>query len=387
MKYFFTSESVTEGHPDKLCDQISDAILDEYLKYDKYSRVACETMAGKGLVLISGEISSKAVVDIKSICKNVIKDVGYTRAKYGFDYENVAILESTSIQSPDIALGVDEKSNKKLGAGDQGIMFGYATKETKEYMPLAIILAHKLAKRLAFVRKNDIIKYLRPDGKTQVTVEYEDKKPKRIDTVVISCQHHPDVSNEQIKEDIINYVCNEVLPKKLLDSKTKYYINPTGRFVIGGPKSDTGLTGRKIIVDTYGGYARHGGGAFSGKDPSKVDRSAAYAARWVSKNIVAADLCDEIEIQLSYAIGMSEPISIKVDTFNSNKVDNELIEDVIKNVFDLSPSGIIDSLDLLRPIYRQVSCYGHFGRDDLDLPWEKLNKVDEIKEYLKNRSN
>lgn len=382
MKYLFTSESVTEGHPDKIADQISDSILDDILKNDPKARVACEVMCAKGLVLISGEISSNYRPDYDSIARNTIKEIGYTRSKYGFDSENVAILESLSVQSPDIALGVDEAEKKEQGAGDQGLMFGYATNQTEEYMPLPIVLSHKLARRLAFVRKNNILDYLRPDGKTQVTVEYENNIPKRIDTIVISTQHHPEVSLEQIKKDIIKEVVNYVVSSDLLDENTKYFINPTGRFVIGGPKGDVGLTGRKIIVDTYGGYARHGGGAFSGKDPSKVDRSACYAARWVAKNLVASKVCDECEIQVSYAIGISKPVSIKVDTFNTNKYPNELIEKAVLELFDLTPSGIIKALDLLKPIYKDVSAYGHFGRDDLDLPWEKLNKVEEILEFI-----
>ncbi len=390
----FTSESVTEGHPDKICDQISDAVLDAILNDDPTARVACETSVTTGLVLVMGEISTRTNIDIQRIVRETIRDIGYDRAKYGFDAEHCAVLVTLDEQSPDIAQGVNEALERRekqegfdeieaIGAGDQGIMFGYATNETKEYMPLPIVLAHQLARRLAKVRKNKTLPYLRPDGKTQVTVEYdEEDKPIRIDTVVLSTQHSPEVSLEQIKKDIKKYVIEEVIPKELIDDKTKYFINPTGRFVIGGPTGDSGLTGRKIIVDTYGGYARHGGGAFSGKDYTKVDRSASYAARYVAKNIVASKLADKCEIQLSYAIGVAQPTSIRVDTFNTGKISDTKITEIIRKHFDLRPAGIIKMLDLRRPIYKQTAAYGHFGRDDLDLPWERLDKVDELKKYL-----
>ncbi|UNL88994.1 methionine adenosyltransferase [Bacillus subtilis] len=386
----FTSESVTEGHPDKICDQISDSILDEILKKDPNARVACETSVTTGLVLVSGEITTSTYVDIPKTVRQTIKEIGYTRAKYGFDAETCAVLTSIDEQSADIAMGVDQALEARegtmsdeeieaIGAGDQGLMFGYACNETKELMPLPISLAHKLARRLSEVRKEDILPYLRPDGKTQVTVEYdENNKPVRIDAIVISTQHHPEITLEQIQRNIKEYVINPVVPKELIDEETKYFINPTGRFVIGGPQGDAGLTGRKIIVDTYGGYARHGGGAFSGKDATKVDRSAAYAARYVAKNIVAAELADSCEVQLAYAIGVAQPVSISINTFGSGKASEEKLIEVVRNNFDLRPAGIIKMLDLRRPIYKQTAAYGHFGRHDVDLPWERTDKAEQL---------
>lgn len=391
MRALFTSESVTEGHPDKICDQVSDAILDAILENDPNARVACETAVTTGMVMVMGEITTKCYVDIPKVVRKTIEDIGYVRAKYGFDADTCAVLTSIDEQSGDIAMGVDEALESKsgqmenvdaIGAGDQGMMFGFATNETEEYMPLPISMAHKLSRRLSEVRKNGTLEYLRPDGKTQVTVEYEDNKPVRIDTIVISTQHGPEITREQIEKDLMENVIKPVVPSELLDANTKYFINPTGRFVIGGPQGDSGLTGRKIIVDTYGGYGRHGGGAFSGKDPTKVDRSAAYAARWVAKNLVAAGVADKIEIQLAYAIGVAKPVSVFVDTFGTGKISDDKIADIVNKVFDLRPAAIIKELDLRRPIYRQVAAYGHFGRLDLNLPWEQLNKVEEIKKYL-----
>ncbi|MBH8583557.1 MULTISPECIES: methionine adenosyltransferase [Thermoactinomyces] len=386
----FTSESVTVGHPDKICDQISDAILDAILEKDPNARVACETSVTTGLVLVSGEITTSCYVDIPKIVRQTIKDIGYTRAKYGFDSETCAVLTSIDEQSPDIAMGVDvalekregsmtEEEIEAIGAGDQGIMFGFACNETEELMPLPISLAHKLASRLHEVRVDGTLPYLRPDGKTQVTIEYEDDKPVWIDTIVVSTQHADHVSLEQIKKDLMEHVILPVVPGEMFDERTKTFINPTGRFVIGGPQGDAGLTGRKIIVDTYGGYARHGGGAFSGKDPTKVDRSGAYAARYVAKNIVAAGLADKCEVQLAYAIGVARPVSIRVDTFGTGKVDEETLVKLVEKHFDLRPAGIIRQLDLRRPIYRQTAAYGHFGRNDVDLPWERTDLADVLK--------
>jgi len=390
VRKLFTSESVTEGHPDKICDQISDAILDAIYALDPNARVACETTVTTGLVLVSGEITTTCYVDIPHVVRETIRQVGYTRAKYGFDADTCAVLTSIGEQSADIALGVNRSLEAKsgemtdsdieaIGAGDQGMMFGYATNESESYMPTPIDLAHRLARKLSEMRKSDFLSYLRPDGKTQVTVEYEDNKPVRVDTVVISTQHHPDVTQDQIRRDLLQYVVYPTIPRELLDEDTKYFINPTGRFVIGGPQGDCGLTGRKIIVDTYGGMARHGGGAFSGKDPTKVDRSAAYAARYVAKNVVAAGLADRCEIQIAYAIGVARPVSVSIETFGTGKIADDKIVDFILQTFDLRPAGIIKALDLRHPIYRQTAAYGHFGRTDLDLPWERTDKVEVLR--------
>ena len=390
--HFFTSESVTEGHPDKICDQISDAILNEILTQDPYARVACETTCTTGMVQVMGEISTSCYVDIPKVVRDTIREIGYDRAKYGFDCDTCAVLTAIDEQSADIALGVDNSLERKegasdadlaIGAGDQGMMFGYACDETPELMPLPISLAHKLAKRLAEVRKNGMFDYLRPDGKSQVTVEYDEQNlPVRVDTVVLSTQHSPEVSLQQIRRDMIEQVIKPVIPAHLLDENTKYFINPTGRFVIGGPQGDSGLTGRKIIVDTYGGIGRHGGGAFSGKDPTKVDRSAAYAARWVAKNIVAAGLAKRCELQLAYAIGVAEPVSVMVETFGTGTVDEGRLAEAVRRVFDLRPAAIIETLDLRRPIYKQLAAYGHMGREELGVKWEQTNKVEELKKAL-----
>lgn len=393
-KRLFTSESVTEGHPDKMCDQISDAILDALLEQDPMSRVACETATTTGLVLVMGEITTNAYVDIQKIVRDTVREIGYTRGKYGFDAETCAVITAIDEQSSDIAMGVNKALEAKentmsdaeieaIGAGDQGMMFGYASNETEEYMPYPIALAHKLARRLTEVRKDGTLPYLRPDGKTQVTVEYDEEgRPLRLDAVVLSTQHDPEVTQEQIHEDIKKYVFDAIIPGNMIDAETKFFINPTGRFVIGGPHGDSGLTGRKIIVDSYGGYARHGGGAFSGKDCTKVDRSAAYAARYVAKNLVAAGLADKCEVQLSYAIGVAHPTSIQIESFGTGKLSDQKLTEIVRENFDLRPAGIIKMLDLRRPLYKQTAAYGHFGRNDLDLPWERLDKTEELKKYL-----
>ena len=388
MRMFFTSESVTEGHPDKICDQISDAVLDAILAKDPYSRVACETFCTTGMVMVMGEITTNATYDLQSIVRNTVREIGYDRAKYGFDADTCAVLSSIHEQSADIALGVDKSAEAKSGeedgngAGDQGLMFGYACNETKELMPLPISLAHSLAKRLTAVRKDGLMAYLRPDGKTQVTVEYVDGVPARIEAIVVSSQHSPDVTLETIRRDIINNVILPIIPAEMMDDNTKIYVNPTGRFVIGGPNGDTGLTGRKIIVDTYGGYSRHGGGAFSGKDPTKVDRSASYAARYIAKNIVASGVADKCEVQIAYAIGVAKPVSVMVDTFGTAKVDESKIAEFVEKNVDLRPTAIIEKFGLRRPIYRQLAAYGHVGREDLDIPWEKTDLAEKLRAEL-----
>ncbi len=391
MRKFLTSESVTEGHPDKVCDQISDAILDAIVEKDPHARVACETTANTGVVYVMGEITTDTYVDIQSIVRQTVKEIGYTSSDYGFDSNTCAVLTAISEQSPDIAMGVDKAQEAKansedlydlIGAGDQGMVYGYATNETEEYMPMTLVLAHKLSKKLADVRKAKELDYLRPDGKSQVTIEYVDGKPVRIDTVLVSTQHDSHVELDQIRQDIIEKVIKPVVGEDLIDEDTKYYVNPTGRFVIGGPQGDSGLTGRKIIVDTYGGFGKHGGGAFSGKDCTKVDRSASYMARYISKNMVASGLCEKMEIGIAYAIGVAKPLSVYVDSFGTGKFDDEKLTEIVRENFDLRPAAIIDILDLRRPIYKQTASYGHFGRNDLDLPWEKLDKVDQLKKYL-----
>ena len=381
MKYIFTSEAVTEGHPDKVADRIADSILDELIKQDKYSRVACEVVTSTNLVFIFGQITSNAKVDYEKVARDVVKEIGYTKAEYGFSYDTMKVELAIDKQSPDIAMGVDENENKSLGAGDQGIMFGFASDETKELMPLGEVLAQNLSKRLTEVRKKGILTYLRPDGKTQVSIEYVDDKPIRIDTVLVSCQHDEGISLDTIRKDIINEVINKVLPKEFIDSNTKILVNPTGRFVIGGPAGDTGLTGRKNITDTYGGYARNGGGSFSGKDPTKVDRSASYMLRYIAKNIVKAKLARKVDLQVSYAIGVSEPVSIYANTYGTGKLSDEKLVEIIKKEFDLTPSGIINTLNLRTPIYKETSCYGHFGREEKAFPWEGLDKVSALEKY------
>jgi len=383
MNYIFTSEAVTEGHPDKVADRIADSILDEIIQKDKFARVACEVVDAKQLVFIFGQITTSAAIDYEKIARQVVKEVGYTKEEYGFDYQNMKVMEALEKQSPDIALGVDSNDKKELGAGDQGFMFGYATDETQEYMPLGVVLSEALARKLTEVRKNGTIPYLRPDGKTQVSIQYENDIPKKITTVLVSTQHDPDISLDTIRNDVIKYVIDPIIPKDMRDDQMKILVNPTGRFVIGGPAGDTGLTGRKIIIDTYGGYARHGGGSFSGKDPTKVDRSASYMMRYVAKNIVASHLARKIEIQVSYAIGISEPISLYVNSYGTGVVSDEELQEIIRKEFPLTPQGIIDCLDLRRPIYKNTSCYGHFGRPDLNLPWERLDRVDNLRKYKK----